>query len=86
MENFAILIDFENFTCSPEGLRELVQNLSQRGTFVVKRAYADWVKLAGYRQHLLACQIEMIELACATKGKNSADIRLVVDAMELLFT
>jgi uncharacterized LabA/DUF88 family protein len=28
----------------------------------------------------------MIELACATKGKNSADIRLVVDAMELLFT
>lgn len=86
METFAILIDYENFTCSPEGLRELVQNLSQRGTLVVKRAYADWVKLAGYRQHLLACQIEMIELACATKGKNSADIRLVVDAMELLFT
>ncbi len=56
------------------------------GDIVWKRAYADWVKLAGYRQHLLACQIEMIELACASKGKNSADIRLVVDAMELLFT
>ena len=53
---------------------------------MVKRAYAYWAKLASYRQHLLAYQIEMNELACATKGKNNADIRLVVDAMELLFT
>lgn len=86
MEKLALFIDYENFACSPDGLRELIEHLSQRGTLVVKRAYADWVKLAGYRQHLLACQIEMIELACAIKGKNSADIRLVVDAMESLFT
>ena len=86
MQKIAFFLDYENFTCSPDGLERIFVDFSQRGTLVVKRAYADWVRFAGHRQHLLANQVEMIELACATKGKNSADIRLVVDAMELLFT
>jgi len=86
MQKIAFLIDYENFTCSPDGLERIFVDFSKRGPLVVKRAYADWVRFAGYRQHLLANQVEMIELACASKGKNSADIRLVVDAMELLFT
>jgi len=86
MQKIAFLLDYENFTCSPDGLERIFVDFSQRGTLVVKRAYADWVRFAGHRQHLLANQVEMIELACASKGKNSADIRLVVDAMELLFT
>lgn len=86
MQKFAILIDYENFPCPPDGLKRLLADFSQRGALAVKRAYADWVRLSGYRQFLLANQIEMIELPCASRGKNSADIRLVVDAMELVFT
>jgi len=86
MHKFAILIDYENFPCPPEGLKRLLADFSQRGALAVKRAYADWVRLSGYRQFLLANQVEMIELPCASRGKNSADIRLVVDAMELVFT
>lgn len=83
---FAILIDYENFACPPEGLQEFISDFSKRGTIIVKRAYADWVKCAPHRHQLLANQVEMIELACSSKGKNSVDIRLVVDAMELVFT
>ena len=86
MESFAILIDYENFACPPEGLQRFIADFSKRGAIVVKRAYADWVKHATHRQELLANQVEMIELPCASKGKNSVDIRLVVDAMELVFT
>jgi hypothetical protein len=64
----------------------LLTEISSRGSLVVKRAYADWVRFSDWRQSVLASQIEMIELPFATKGKNSADIRLVVDAMEFVFT
>lgn len=86
MQKLAILIDYENFPCPPEGLNRLFADFSQRGTLAVKRAYADWLKFPSARQLLLANQVEMIELPGATKGKNSADIRLVVDAMEFVFT
>jgi len=86
MEKFAILIDYENFPCPPEGLARFLADFSQRGALAVKRAYADWARLSSQRQLLLANQVEMIGLTCAAKGKNSADIRLVVDAMELVFT
>ncbi len=86
MQSFAILIDYENFTCPPKGLQDFIADFSKRGTIIVKRAYADWVKCAPHRHQLLANQVEMIELACTSKGKNSVDIRLVVDAMELVFT
>ncbi len=86
MQKLAILIDYENFPCPPEGLNRLFADFSQRGTLAVKRAYADWLRFPAARQLLLANQVEMIELPCATKGKNSADIRLVVDAMEFVFT
>ena len=86
MQKLAILIDYENFPCPPEGLNRLFTDFSQRGTLAVKRAYADWLKFPSARQLLLANQVEMIELPGATKGKNSADIRLVVDAMEFVFT
>ena len=86
MQSFAILIDYENFACPPKGLQDFIADFSKRGTIIVKRAYADWVKCAPHRHQLLANQVEMIELACSSKGKNSVDIRLVVDAMELVFT
>ena len=86
MQKLAILIDYENFPCPPEGLNRLFADFSQRGTLAVKRAYADWLKFPSARQLLLANQVDMIELPGATKGKNSADIRLVVDAMEFVFT
>lgn len=86
MSSLAILIDYENFGCPPEGLSQFIADFSKRGTIVVKRAYADWVKCAPHRHQLLANQVEMIELPCSSKGKNSVDIRLVVDAMELVFT
>ena len=86
MQKIAVLIVYENFSCPPEGLQRFIADFSNRGALVVKRAYTDWVRFSGFRQLLLANQVELIELPCASKGKNIADIRLVVDAMELVFT
>jgi uncharacterized protein (TIGR00288 family) len=82
MEKLAVLIDYENFCCPPEGLDRLLKELSKRGSILLKRAYADWVRCGDARKKFLAEQVEMIEVPNSVPGKNSVDIRLVVDAME----
>ncbi|MDP7577965.1 MAG: NYN domain-containing protein [SAR202 cluster bacterium] len=79
----AVLIDFENVGLS--AIRWLFDQISDVGRIIVRRAYADWTQSGrNQRDHLLELGIEPIHLFHSTSGKNSSDIRLAIDAVELL--
>jgi uncharacterized protein (TIGR00288 family) len=81
----AVLIDDENVGLgSVEWLFDQVSNL---GRILVRRAYADWSKGGGQRDQLLSLGIEPIHVfQASSSGKNASDIRLVMDAIDLLFS
>lgn len=90
--NLALFIDFDNVAIGARDSRQrfdvklLLQRVLEKGKVVVKRAYADWHY---YRDHMTALHeaaIELIEVpAPKISGKNSADVRLVVDAIDLCY-
>ncbi len=85
----AVFIDFENIALGLKGdgrfdVRRVLDRLLEKGKVIVKVAYADWNRFRQYTQSLHEHGIELIEIpGRATSGKNSADIRLCVDAMDL---
>jgi uncharacterized protein (TIGR00288 family) len=89
----ALFIDFENVGIGLNNRRDrfdisrVVERLVEKGKIVVKRAYADWSRFAQYTAPLHEAAIELIEIPRrAMTGKNSADIRLVVDAIDLAYS
>ncbi len=79
----AVLIDFENTGLKP--IQWLFDQISDIGRIIVKRAYADWSVASDKRDQLLELGIEPIHLFRSSGGgKNSSDIRLAIDAVELL--
>ena len=79
----AVLIDFENVGLT--SLQWLFDQISDVGRIIVKRAYADWTASSKGRDQLLELGIEPIHLFHSSgSGKNSSDIRLVIDAVDLL--
>ncbi len=87
----ALFIDFENIAL---GLRDskhksfditlVMKRLVEKGKIMVKRAYADWERYVEYKRPFHEAAIELIDIPQKKySGKNSADIRLVVDAMDL---
>ena len=79
----AVLIDYENVGLGP--MQWLFDQISDIGRVIVKRAYADWSVAGNSRDQLLELGIEPIHLFHTTaSGKNSSDIRLAIDAIELL--
>src|SRR5436853_7747463 len=89
----AIFIDFENLALGFQNRRDrfdidrVLERLVEKGKIVVKKAYADWSRFSVYTAPLHEAAIELIEIPRrAQSGKNSADIRLVVDAMDLSFS
>jgi uncharacterized protein (TIGR00288 family) len=83
--NMAVLLDYENLG-SGWDVEELFRRLVDRGRLLVKRAYADWVRYPHAREKLMRSGVELIEMPAGPKGKNRADIRLAVDAMEIAIT
>ena len=86
----AVFIDFENIALglrdanAPFEVRRILDRLLEKGKVIVKVAYADWNRFRSHTQSLHENGIELIEIPRReTTGKNSADIRLVVDAMDL---
>ena len=86
----AVFIDFENIALGlregspPFDVRRLLDRLLEKGKVIVKVAYADWNRFRTYTTDLHENGIQLIEIPRrAITGKNSADIRLVVDAMDL---
>lgn len=92
--NIAIYCDFENVAI---GVRDakyeafdvelVIERLLDKGKIVVKKAYADWERYKSARRALHEAAFELIEIPHVSySGKNSADIRLVVDALDLCYT
>lgn len=80
----AVLIDFENVGLS--SIQGLFDQLSDVGRIIIKRAYADWSSSKTPREQLFELGIEPVLIFKSTsRGKNSSDIRLAIDATELLF-
>ncbi len=91
--SLAIFIDFENLALGFKDRRDrfdierVLERLVEKGKIVVKKAYADWSRFAPYTQPLHEAAIELIEIPKRSQtGKNSADIRLCVDAMDLAYS
>ncbi len=83
--NVAVLIDYENVGL--DSIQYLLDQLSDMGRIIVKRAYADWSVERNKRDQLLELGIEAVHhFRSATSGKNSSDIRLAIDAIDLLHT
>jgi len=90
----AVYIDLENVAIGVRQARYktfeidlVLKRLLEKGNIVVRRAYADWSKYASYRRPLHEAGVELIEMpGSKLTGKNSADIKMVVDALELSYT
>jgi uncharacterized protein (TIGR00288 family) len=90
----AVFIDFENLALGFRGkkdkrfeIQKVLERLVEKGKIIVKKAYADWADYAEYKKPLHEAAIELIEIPKrAMTGKNSADIRLCVDALDLCYS
>jgi len=92
--NLALFCDFENVAL---GVREakyaqfdinkVLEKLLLKGSIVVKKAYCDWERYKEFRPAMHYASFELIEVPHVSQsGKNSADIRMVVDALDLCYT
>lgn len=81
----AVLIDSDNTTASLT--TELLEEIAKYGTPTVKRAYGDWTTphLVGWKEELLRHAIQPVQQFAYTRGKNSTDSALIIDAMDLLY-
>jgi uncharacterized protein (TIGR00288 family) len=87
----ALFIDFENIArCIKDAqykafeIKLVLERLVEKGKVMVKRAYADWNRYTDYKRPFHEAAIELIDIPQSRySGKNSADIRMVVDAMDL---
>ena len=81
----AVLIDSDNTTASLT--TELLEEIAKYGTPTIKRAYGDWTtqNLVGWKEDLLRHAIQPVQQFAYTRGKNSTDSALIIDAMDLLY-
>src|SRR5712691_728608 len=91
--SLAVFIDFENLALGFQGRRDrfdierVLERLVEKGKIVVKKAYADWSRFSTFTAPLHEAAIELVEIPRRSQtGKNSADIRLCVDAMDLAYS
>ncbi len=90
----AVFIDFENLAIGVRHMRAgkfqiqlILKRLLEKGRIVFKRAYCDWGDYQDAMQEFHAQGVEMIDIPqTKVSGKNSADIRMVVDALDLCYS
>ena len=82
----AVLIDADNIPYS--NVKGMLEEIAKYGTPTFKRIYGDWTKptLSGWKTVLLENAITPIQQYSYTKGKNSSDSALIIDAMDILYT
>src|SRR5688572_22694204 len=92
--NMAVFCDFENVALGVRDAKyadfdigKVLQRLLLRGSIVVKKAYCDWDRYKEFKGAMHEAAFELIEIPhVRMSGKNSADIRMVVDALDLCYT
>ena len=93
-QNLAIFCDFENVALGVRDARIkkfdinlVLERLLVKGSVVLKKAYCDWERYKEFKASMHDAAFEMIEIPHTRQsGKNSADIRMVVDALDLCYT
>jgi uncharacterized LabA/DUF88 family protein len=88
----ALFIDFENLvtntgiTAPTFNLQPALDRLLEKGKVIFRRAYCDWSRFKEAKAHLHEFGVELVDVPPSTRaGKNSADMRLVIDALELCY-
>ena len=92
--NLAVFCDFENVALgvrdaklSKFDIRPVIERLLLKGSILAKKAYCDWDRYKEFKATMHEAAFELIEIPHARQsGKNSADIRMVVDALDLCYT
>lgn len=83
-QQIAVLIDYENV--GPSAIQWVMDQVSDQGRVIVKRAYGEWTTNSGQLSQLMELGVEPVQLFHITRGgKNASDMRLVIDAIELLY-
>jgi len=93
-QNMAVFCDFENVALGVEDakyaafdIQKVLERLLLKGNIVVKKAYCDWERYKKFKAAMHEAAFELIEIPHVRQsGKNSADIRMVVDALDLCYT
>lgn len=92
--SMAVFCDFENVALGVRDanyekfdIKPVLERLLLKGSIVVKKSYCDWDRYKGFKAAMHEANFELIEIPHVRQsGKNSADIRLVVDALDLCYT
>ena len=92
--NMALFCDFENVALGVRDakykefdIQKVLERLLLKGSIVVKKAYCDWDRYKEFKATMHEAAFELIEIPHVRQsGKNSADIRMVVDALDLCYT
>lgn len=93
-QNMAVYCDFENIALGVRDakmdrfdVQKVLERLLLKGNIVVKKAYCDWDRYKTFKPVMHEASFELIEIPhLRQSGKNSADIRMVVDALDLCYT
>ena len=93
-KTMALFCDFENVALGVRDAKfdkfdisKVLERLLLKGSIVSKKAYCDWERYKAFKQDMHAAAFELIEIPHRSmSGKNSADIRMVVDALDLCYT
>lgn len=92
--SMALFCDFENVALGVRDakyekfdIKKILERLLLKGSIVVKKAYCDWERYKSFKAPMHEASFELIEIPHVRQsGKNSADIRMVVDALDLCYT
>src|SRR5215510_12706869 len=92
--NMAVFCDFENIALGVQDAKyekfdigKVLERLLLKGSILVKKAYCDWDRYKAFKPAMHEAAFELIEIPhLRQSGKNSADIRMVVDALDLCYT
>jgi len=93
-QSMALFCDFENIALGVRDakyaqfdVKKVLERLLLKGNIIVKKAYSDWERYKDYKPTMHEASFELIEIPhLRQSGKNSADIRMVVDALDLCYT
>ncbi|HEY7708864.1 MAG TPA: NYN domain-containing protein [Candidatus Entotheonella sp.] len=93
-QNMALFCDFENIALGVRDakyaqfdINKVLERLLLKGSIVVKKAFCDWERYKEFKAAMHEASFELIEIPHVRQsGKNSADIRMVVDALDLCYT
>jgi uncharacterized protein (TIGR00288 family) len=92
--NMAVFCDLENIALGVQdaryakfNIKKVIERLLLKGNIVTKKSYCDWDRYKGFKEGMHEAAFELIEIPhIRQSGKNSADIRMVVDALDLCYT